>query len=354
MPEPRFAHGLVLGKFYPLHAGHSSLIRAALRDCVTVTVQVLGSTVESIPLETRADWIRQEHPTARVVAAIDDAVVDFESATAWDEHMVVIEHLLHEPVDAVFTSDEYGAELASRLDAAWVQVDKGRVSNPVSGTAVRSDIEAHWAQLPVSVRESLVQRVVVLGAESTGSTTLARALAADLGTLSVDEYGREYSETREGGLATAWRSDEFQTIADRQRALEQAASRRAPRAVIVCDTDSFATALWHERYVGTIDDSLLRRAAQHPPLLYILTGDEIAFVQDGLRDGEHIRGWMQQRFRDELTAQRVPWFEVRGSVRERVDAARPIIASALSATLTFAVPLEARPATLPEVTARYR
>ena len=342
MPDVEFAHGLVLGKFYPLHSGHSNLIRTALRSCETVTVQLLGASVESIPLETRAEWIRREHPTARLVTAIDDAEVDFDSPIAWDEHMLVIEGLLHEPVDAVFSSDEYGRELARRLDAQWVQVDPGRVANPVSGTAVRADVDANWSQLPVSVRESLVQRVVVLGAESTGSTTLAEALALDLGTLWVAEYGREYSAIRAGGLDAPWRSDEFHLIVDRQQAMERAAARCSPRSVIVCDTDVLATGLWHERYVGRTDPGIGVRAAQHPPLIYLLTGDEIPFVQDGMRDGEHIRSGMQQRFRDELAAQPVAWIEVRGSVAERVAAARPAIAAALAAAQTFAEPLEAR------------
>ena len=43
-------HGLVLGKFYPFHSGHSHLIRRAQRDSDRVTVQVLGASVESIPV----------------------------------------------------------------------------------------------------------------------------------------------------------------------------------------------------------------------------------------------------------------------------------------------------------------
>jgi HTH-type transcriptional repressor of NAD biosynthesis genes len=87
-----------------------------------------------------------------------------------------------------------------------------------------------------------------------------------------------------------------------------------------------ATALWHERYVGEPAPRNLERAAAHQPALYVLTGDEIPFVQDGMRDGEHIRHDMQQRFREVLAAQPVPWVEVRGSVQERVVAVLPLIA----------------------------
>ncbi|WP_243695379.1 AAA family ATPase [Agromyces protaetiae] len=338
-----FAHGLVIGKFYPLHAGHSHLIRSALRACDRVTVEVLGASVESIPLARREAWLREEHPTACVVAALDDAPVDFESETAWDEHTALIASLLDAPVDAVFSSDSYGEELAARLGATWVQVDAGRTRNPVSGTAIRADLAGHWHELAPAVRASLAARVVVLGAESTGSTTLADALAEALGTVWVPEYGREYSGVREGGLTAAWRSDEFDLVVDRQLGLETSALRTAPKPVVVCDTDVLATAIWHERYLGAPAPRILERAAAHRPALYVLTGDEIPFVQDGMRDGEHLRHDMQDRFREVLAAQPVPWLEVRGSVAERVAQALPAIEAALAEAHAFAAPLEGRP-----------
>ena len=326
----RFRHGLVLGKFLPLHAGHSNLIRTALARCDRVTVQLLAASAEPVPITTRLAWLREEHPTADVVAAIDDAPVDFDSPAAWDEHMRVIERLLREPVDAAFTSDAYGAELARRLGAEWVRIDAGRAATPVSGTAVREDTEAYWWALGPAVRASLAARVVVLGAESTGTTTLADALAAALGTARVQEYGRDYSGIRPGGFTAPWRSDEFDLVVDRQLRLEAEALRRVPRPLLVCDTDVLATALWHERYTGEPAPRILERASTHRPLLYVLTGDEIPFVQDGMRDGEHIRAGMQQRFRDLLALQPVPWFEVHGSVEERLSAAVPQVEAALA------------------------
>lgn len=340
MPERRFAHGLVVGKFYPLHVGHSHLIRSAVRACDRVTVEVIASSVETIPLERRAAWLREEHPTVRVVTALDDTPVDFDSPDAWEAHTAFIAGLLPEPADAVFTSDPYGDELARRLGAAWVQVDAGRAVNPVSGTRIRGDLAAHWHELAPAVRADLATRVVVLGAESTGSTTLAEDLAAALGTLWVPEYGRELTLTREGGLDAPWRSDEFELCVDRQIVLEDDALRRIPVPVLVCDTDVLATALWHERYVGTAAPGILARAATHRPDLYLLTGDEIPFVQDGLRDGEHIRPAMQERFREVLAAQSVPWVELHGDRAARVEAALPLVRRAMAARAAFAPPLE--------------
>ena len=69
-----------------------------------------------------------------------------------------------------------------------------------------------------------------------------------------------------------------------------------------------------------------RIAASRSYALSVLTSDDIPFVQDGLRDGEHLRGWMTQRFRERLQE---PWIEVYGSVEERVD---QVLARMLSLT----------------------
>jgi len=306
-----FRHGLVLGKFYPLHAGHSALIRRATADCERVTVQVLGSLVESIPLAVRAAWVREEHPEVEVVASYDEHPVDFDDPMVWDLQMELITSLLDRPVDVVFTSDEHGQELARRLGAAWVQVDSGRLAVPVSGRAVRTDPEAFWWALAPCVREWFCRRVVVLGAESTGTTTLAKQLAERFGTAWVPEYGRKWSEERPGGLEAPWESWEFDHIARVQAEIEDAAARATRRPLIICDTDVLATTVWHERYVGTATPSVIAIAELRRPDLYLLTSCDVPFVQDGLRDGEHVREWMTARFREALAGRPVPWWRSR-------------------------------------------
>ncbi len=195
----------------------------------------------------------------------------------------------------------------------------GPGAEPGIAHRVRADPEAYWWALAPCVRASLTKRVVVLGAESTDTTTLARALAEELGTLWVEEYGRENSEIRPGGFTAPWRSDEFDLVVDRQIQLEREALRQVPKPLLICDTDVLATALWHERYVGKSAERIPQRAAAHQPALYILTGDDIPFVQDGSRDGEHVRHQMQGRFRAALAFQSVPWIEVPGATSARID-----------------------------------
>lgn len=170
-----------------------------------------------------------------------------------------------------------------------------------------------------------VKRIIVTGAESTGSTTLAEALAHEIGCEWVPEYGRAYTADRPGGPPAPWHDDEFRLIAERQNKLENEAAARSETGWLVCDTDAMATVIWQGRYMGQSTAPVRAAAqAQVTPYARILTGDEIPFVDDGQRDGAHIRHAMQDRFRQALAGPEgrgVPWVEVRGSVTERLLAA---------------------------------
>ena len=133
----------------------------------------------------------------------------------------------------------------------------------------------------------------------------------------VRHWGRELKLARG---ETEWTSDEFVHIAEEQTRREDAAAREANR-VLVCDTNAFATAIWHRRYLGTDEPRVRAIAAAGRCDSYLLTGDEIPFVQDGLRDGEAIRHDMHGWFVAELARQPVPWQLLRGSRDDRLRAA---------------------------------
>jgi HTH-type transcriptional regulator, transcriptional repressor of NAD biosynthesis genes len=306
-------HGLVLGKFLPPHAGHHALVDHALSRCERVTVAVLGAAAEPIPLALRRDWMRERHPEARVVAGWDEHPVDFADPHVHDLHIAVLRRLV-DPVDAVFTGEAYGDLLAERMGVEHVCLPRGP---GISGTAVRADPAAWWDALTPAVRAYHCRRVVITGAESTGTTTLARALAERLGTVWVPEVGRAVSEARAAqGRFGEWTDEDFAVIARRQQRDEDRAARMSG-PILVCDTDALATCIWQERYRGRSTAAVEALAASRSYALSVLTSDDIPFVQDGLRDGRHIRGWMTQRFRERL---REPWIEVRGPLEARVEA----------------------------------
>ena len=90
--------------------------------------------------------------------------------------------LLELPVDAVFTSEEYGPGFAQVLErhyasgpVAHVSVDQARTLVPVSGTVARQDPHAHSAFLS-PIGAPILSRALRAGGESSGKTTLAQAL----------------------------------------------------------------------------------------------------------------------------------------------------------------------------------
>lgn len=321
-----FKKGLVIGKFYPPHRGHKHLIDTALKASKEVTIIVCYKPGQVIPGELRAAWIQKIHPTARVLLIEDNKLADDDSK-GWAEYT---KKILGYTPDAVFTSEDYGDAYASFMGCVHVLVDKERTTVPISGTLVRSNAHLYSAFLEPIVRAYFVKRVCVLGAESTGTTTLARALAEHYQTVWVPEYGRFYSE---GKLPLKekleWRTDEFTHIATAQQEMEDDLAQSANK-VLIADTDAFATSVWHERYMGSVSDRLEKIADVALHHLYILTGDEIPFVQDGTRDGEHIRHDMHKRFREKLTQTGRNFIEVRGTHEVRMKAAITAIDAVLA------------------------
>ena len=317
--------GLCIGKFLPPHRGHYHLFNKASQGCQHLTIIVCEKPSDPIPGPVRAEWIHKSFPNARVMV-IDDRY-DENDSKVWAANTL---RWLNGPPDVVFTSETYGVPYAAHMGCRHVEVDLPRTHVPVSGTAIRANPFQHWSFLPPQARAWFAIRVCVVGAESTGTTTLARDLAHVLQTIWVPEYGRTYSEIKMAGSDPEWTTAEFVAIANEQNRMENAAAEHCNR-VLICDTNSFATSLWHRRYMGFDSPLVEKIAAARKPNLYFLTGDEIPFVQDGLRDGEHIRHAMHGWFELALKNQDVPWVLLRGSRDQRLQEAHACIHKMFSA-----------------------
>ena len=367
----RFRHGLLIGKFYPPHRGHHAAIREGAAQCERFAVVVMSSARESIPLADRVAWLRAEHAAdrnVRVTGIPCDAPLDVDDPQVWAAQVATMRAALaHDdpqapPVDAVVSHDDYGAELAARFGATWLRVE--RPAGEPSGTAVRAGLADGWDDLAPATRSGLATRVVVVGAESTGTTTVARALAAqfrDRGgvwqrTACVEEYGREHTEVKWTAAVTAaqqrgatppaldeivWNAEDFDLVAAEQTRRESdAASNGSP--LLVCDTDAFATAQWERRYLGDrarVDPAYARTTPTHH--VYLLTDHKgVPWHDDGMREGDlAIRAAMTGWFVEALTRAGHSWVLLTGTERQRVDLAVRTTDQLLDHRLRFADPL---------------
>ena len=164
-----------------------------------------------------------------------------------------------------------------------------------------------------------VKRICLLGAESTGKTTLARSLAATYGTVWNPEYGRPYTELGRDRDAP-WTSSEFTHIARIQCWYEDCLAESA-RDVLFCDTDAFTTMLFHEVYLGepthAFDDVVERRYD-----LFLVCGLDVPWGHDGIREFEDQRHWMHERYVERARASGSPWLLVEGPRETRLREAR--------------------------------
>ncbi|MCG2693712.1 AAA family ATPase [Candidatus Parcubacteria bacterium] len=308
--------GLVIGKFYPPHKGHRFLIETAKSRVQNLTVMVCDKKGQKISGQLRAKWLREMFPNVNVMV-IPDFLPDNDSP-AWAGY---VSWLLGKSPDIVFTSEDYGENFAKYLGCRHILVDKERKQIPVSATKVRESPLERWDYLSPSVRAYFAKRVVILGAESTGTTTLAKALAEHYKTSWVPEFGRVYWEGKINAPdASLWQSEEFVFIAKAQNKMEDVLAK-ACNKILFCDTNSFATSLWHERYMGKNSPEVLAVCAGRKYDLYILTDIDIPFVQDGTRDGEKIREKMHYRFLEELKKRKKKFIVASGNRNERLNRA---------------------------------
>ncbi len=200
----------------------------------------------------------------------------------------------------------------------------GAVCRPVPGAedgrAVQVDPVRSWGSLHPIVQGALTVRVCVVGAESTGKSTLVQALSARHRTKGVGEFGRDYTVAKKNaGTNDHWTTDDFIRIAEEQQRLEDELAVGAG-PLFFCDTDAMTTGLWHERYQGSRSHVVERLGRMRTYDLFVLCGTDIPWERDEIRLGADTRAAMHQRFLDVLETRSEPWIIVMGTVDERMAA----------------------------------
>ena len=316
--------GIAVGKFNPPHLGHLHLIQQGAARVDHLFVLVCDRPDQSLRGEQRRSWLLDASPSNVTVLITPD---DLPPANEpWARRAL---ELLPKPPNVAFTSEEWGPGWAALMGAEHVTVDLARRTVPVCATEIRADLGGSFRWLVPAARAELARRVVVLGAESTGKSTLAEALARTLETVWVPEHGRWYWEGRRYLRDRSWSSDELRRIAAAQRRLEDDLARRSANGLVIADTDALVTAVWHERYVGRSDPELDELAAKLTPDLYLHCWPDVEWVQDGTRESEAHREWMHDSLTARAESSGVPVVSLRGPHDRRLAEAlaevRPLV-----------------------------
>lgn len=295
--------GLIIGKFLPLHNGHLFFINKSATQVDKLYVIVdehpvsdkqkcIEAGMKYPNLLTRTKWLTsvyKDTPHIEIVGMSEEGIRPYPNGWKdWSERVV---KTIGEKFTHIFTSDqEYKDGYTEHFPwAEQVFYDQERrETNGLSATRVRNDLLGNWHNMPSVVRKFFTKKIVVVGGESTGKTTLVKAMSKVFATSWSEEYGRTFCEKELG----AWydknqmiltNKKDYETIVINQSIQNDEAIRTANKFTII-DTDAIYTQNFYELQFGEKNDlveEFIKK--QRREFIYIYLSDEVPFVQDNFR-----------------------------------------------------------------------
>jgi len=183
----------------------------------------------------------------------------------------------------------------------------------------------------------MIKKVVVIGPESTGKSSLCEQLANHYKTEWVKEYAREYLLTN----GTEYNYDNLLEIAKGQFALEKAAIQLVENKIkistennttsaandlpeiVLIDTNMYVLKVWCEFVFEKCHPWILNQIVENSYDLYLLCDIDLPWVKDELREYPEvgIREKLYHHYKDLLINQSTPWVNISGNYQQRVEIA---------------------------------
>jgi len=196
-----------------------------------------------------------------------------------------------------------------------------------------------FLKAPHSKLQRMLKKIVILGPESTGKSTLCQQLAEHYKTLWCPEFAREYLLTN----GTKYTYDDLLTIAKGQLALEDeyvekirkteiaqnqkmdsalSPSRPSPGLLFI-DTDMYVMKVWCEFVFGNCHRFILDKIVERKYDLYLLCNIDLPWIQDPLREypDPAPRRQLYAIYKDSMVNQAVPWVDIHGNYEKRLQTA---------------------------------
>jgi NadR type nicotinamide-nucleotide adenylyltransferase len=176
-----------------------------------------------------------------------------------------------------------------------------------------------------------IKKIVIIGPESTGKSTLCQKLADHYNTLWVPEYAREYLENH----GPEYSYEDLYDIAVGQLELEDEATDKLQNinsTPLFIDTDMYVMKVWSEFVFNKCNNWILNRIAERKYDLYLLCDVDLPWVKDDLREYPdlRVRKKLFYFYKDLLVNQQVPWCIISGDYGERFNKATNFIENAFN------------------------
>jgi len=283
--------GMYGGSFDPLHIGHIDAIIKAASQCEKLYVVLSYSRErDSIPMEYRYRWIRNSfrHMENIEIILLEDTAVsksDYDTDDYWEKGRDYVFSKIGTKVDVVFCGSDYlGSNRYENLYKCDV-VYFDRNSIPISSSAIRKNPFEYWEYIPKICRSYYVKKILFVGGESTGKSTIAANLALAYNTNFLEEVGREVCDY--AGDEDLMIASDFHEILLKHKTKELEMIKQSNKLFFV-DTDALTTKFYAQFLLygnGKNAEKLADAITEinNFDLIFFLE-PTVAFVQDGTRN----------------------------------------------------------------------
>ncbi len=317
--------GLVLGKFMPLHMGHVELINYAENNCDELIVWVCVSSEELMQAELRLNWVNKTFKSRSKIKPIlfkydekklpNSSESSIEISRKWVQ---AIRQNLPE-IHAIFSKEKYGDYVA---DILGIEHKMYPGTKNISATQIRNNPLKHWEYLSDAVKSYYFKKIVILGTESTGKSTLAKKLADYFNSDFVPEAGRDIVENSN---ECSWNDLERIATSHAQNIKALEANKNK---ILFIDTDinitkSYANFFFNRDLVVADWVVELNQAD-----LYLYLWNDVEHIQDGTRLNKNDRDLLHQSHIETLEANNISYTLIQGSWDERFSHSVNIIEKA--------------------------
>ncbi len=328
--------GFIGGKFLPLHQGHVYAIIDASNKVDELFVVLSSSKnrdkelcerdgIKYIPAEVRLSWLGEllgDLENTKIIHIEDD---QWDNNYDWEAGANMIKKTIGKKIDFVFSSEtSYGEHFKKYYPGAeHIIIDAGRDVVPISATEIRKNIYKNWSNLPKCVRAHFTKRIVIIGTESCGKSTLVKKLAKFFNTNFVREVGRDYCVQYSNQLT----AESFNAIA-MEHFLTQYKAVHESNKVLFVDSEATITQYYLNMYFGGHKSELVEEIIKLQKYdLAIFLEPDVPWVADGFRNAgeEKVRKDNNEKLKKMLDERNIKYVSVGGNYSERFKKAVGLI-----------------------------